>query len=180
MKQELQPAQGVFPPFTPFPSLTPSPDPSLLAFRRDEVSQRSDDAIRADVTRAMNDDEQVGDQRVDCTVTDGVVTLNGSVAWFYQRAQAEHVVKYLKGVRSVINALCVVPLANVRDVQRHIARALTEHANVETAALTIEVLGSTVTLSGAVSSLAERQIVTDAAWHSPGVLHVNDCLVAQA
>jgi hypothetical protein len=43
------------------------------------------------------------------TVRDGHITLEGVVAWNYERVRAERAVKHLPGVRSVFNNILIKP-----------------------------------------------------------------------
>jgi hypothetical protein len=50
------------------------------------------------------------------TVRDGHITLEGVVAWNYERVRAERAVKHLPGVRSVFNNILIKPYdARVRS-----------------------------------------------------------------
>lgn len=42
---------------------------------------------------------------VQVVVTDGCITLDGIVNWMYERVAAENAVRYLRGVRSVVNEI---------------------------------------------------------------------------
>jgi len=55
------------------------------------------------------------------TVRDGHITLEGVVAWNYERVRAERAVKHLPGVRSVFNNILIrpyVPRARSRAASR--------------------------------------------------------------
>ena len=66
--------------------------------------QRTDPEIAKDAVHALQSHTNVPN-RVTVTVRSGLVTLEGTVEWMYQKAAAESAVKYLKGVRSVLNRI---------------------------------------------------------------------------
>ena len=72
-------------------------------------SQRTDAEIAGDAVRALRVQTYVpNDIRV--AVSDGFVTLEGTVTRRFQREAAEAAVRYLKGVRGLANGITVVGL----------------------------------------------------------------------
>jgi osmotically-inducible protein OsmY len=71
---------------------------------------RPDAEIACDVARALQSRPSTADN-VQAVVRNGRVTLSGTVQWFFQRAQAEHSVKQVRGVVVVINRIAVGPAA---------------------------------------------------------------------
>jgi osmotically-inducible protein OsmY len=113
---------------------------------------------------------------VSATVRDGVVVLEGTVSWLYQRFAAEVAVAYLPGVCGVENRIALStspPTAALRD---EVEQALLRTAGLDWKRITVNVEGGTVKLSGAVFSLIEKEEAERAAWANPGVARVESRL----
>lgn len=111
------------------------------------------------------------------TVSNGWVTLEGEVAWQYQRDNAEYDVRRLYGVTGITNNISLKPAAQAGAIKQRIESALKRSAEVEADKVRIAIEnGDTVTLDGAVSTWAERTAVERAAWSAPGVRSVVDHL----
>jgi osmotically-inducible protein OsmY len=145
-----------------------------LEVRLPSAKKLADDEIAARAVRILHWDQMVPGDRISVKVEHGIVTLNGEVDWHFQRLEAEHDIRKLSGVLSVINNLIVA--ANVRpdDVHAKIRAALERHAEVEANRITVAVSGSKVTLGGKVNAWTEREAVERAAWSAPGVTEVED------
>lgn len=70
-------------------------------------NERTDTDIARDAANWLRNNLAVP-QSVQAVVSDGYVTLEGTVRWMHQRAAAETAVKYLRGVKAVENAIRVV------------------------------------------------------------------------
>ena len=137
----------------------------------------TDTDIAHAVRRALEWDVFVPNEKITSTVTDGSVTLEGTVERWSQRADAERVVRNLTGVKSVQNRIVVTTAKPVtEDVRRAIEQALERRAEREARRISVDVKDGTVTLTGAVHSWAERKSVLSAARFTPGVLAVEDHL----
>jgi len=109
-------------------------------------------------------------------VTDGVVTLEGTAEWQYQREEAERVVRPLMGVKGVFNAISVTPKASAIDVKIKIEDALKRNAETDAKHIKVETSDGKVILRGTVNSWAERAEAERAAWAAPGVTRVEDLI----
>jgi osmotically-inducible protein OsmY len=110
---------------------------------------------------------------VTATVHEHAVTLEGQVAWQYQREAAEHAVRYLRGVVRVFNTITIKPTASKTDVKTAINAALVRTAQSEGRHITVTVdAAGHVTLDGTVHSWSERRDAEGAAWSAPGVTDV--------
>ena len=69
--------------------------------------ERTDTDIARDAANRLRNNIAVP-ENVQAVVSDGYVTLEGTVRWMHQRAAAETAVKYLRGVKAVENAIKVL------------------------------------------------------------------------
>jgi osmotically-inducible protein OsmY len=136
--------------------------------------RRADADLRGDVLQALMLDSLVP-KAVDAKVTDGLVTLTGTVNWQYQRDEAEFVASNIVGALDVYDEIEIKhPTPNAADVQESIKKAFKRNAALDADYLDVSTNNGTVTVTGTVRSWAEHDEVLDAAWAAPGVTSVRD------
>jgi osmotically-inducible protein OsmY len=113
-------------------------------------------------------------------VTDGVVTLGGTVEWQFQRKEAEEGLLWLIGVKSILNNITLKPKASAAGVKIKIEEALKRNAEIDAAHIMVETSGGTVTLRGNVRSWVEREEAEQAAWAAPGVTKIDNRLTVSS
>lgn len=144
------------------------------------VFQRTDENIARAVLDALKWDVIVPDQRIQVKVSEGWVTLEGTVDHKYEQAAAESAVRNLTGVKGVENLIKVKPVATPFEVKAKIESAFRRTAELEARKIKVEVQGAKVILRGTVHSWAERSEAKRAAWSAPGVSQVEDHLAVAA
>jgi osmotically-inducible protein OsmY len=82
----------------------------------------------------------------------------------------------LTGVKGVSNEIVVKPAAQPADIKAKIDAALKRSANLDAQNIYVQANGGKVTLTGNVSSWAERDEAEDAAWAAPGVTEVQNSI----
>jgi osmotically-inducible protein OsmY len=112
---------------------------------------------------------------VEATVSDGNVTLTGTVGYGIERAAAEQAVAGLTGVRNVRDDIDISYDADPVDIDLHVHEALNRSAVVpDDSDVKVATDGGTITLTGHVRTWAEHDAVIGAAWMARGVVDVDD------
>lgn len=138
---------------------------------------RTDTELARAVRNALMWDVFVPDTRVQSTVSEGAVTLEGELDNWTQHEDAERAVRNLAGVRMVVNLIHVkAPKIDAVEVRQAIEDALERQAEREAKRVWFEVQDGGVKVFGTVRSWAEREAVIGAAKGTPGVRSVEDKL----
>ena len=145
------------------------------------MHQRDDADIAQAVVNALKWHVWVPHYAIKVKVEQGWVTLEGTVDAKFRRESADDAVRYLTGVKGVINQITVKqPAINPSEVKTKIENALRRATELEAAHIKVEVQGNKVVLRGNVRSWAERSDAERAAWAAPGVGQVEDNLTIAA
>ena len=114
---------------------------------------------------------------IEATARDGNLTLTGAVSYGSQRDAAELAVGGLTGVRNIKDDIEIDYDADPVDVTFLVQDALDRNALIpDDSDVVVETNGSTVTLSGHVTTWAEHDAAVGAAWMASGVYEVHDNL----
>ena len=137
---------------------------------------RTDADIAADADKMLKLHHEVPDS-VQAAVHHGHISLTGTVDWHYQRIQAEKAVRYIRGVRQVVNHVTVVPRAAGLEMQRRVTTALHRNAALDAKRIEVTTNGSVVHLRGTATSLMQRDAAERAAYDAPGITLVDNQIV---
>ena len=137
-------------------------------------AERTDEDLAEAVVNALKWDTGIPADQIDVMVSKGLVTLKGDVEFAFEKKDAERAIRYIAGIRGVINLIRVKPTLFPSNLKEDIEKALTRNAETDAEHITVEVAGSKVSLYGTVHSYAERKAAESAVWAAPGVTEVED------
>ena len=137
----------------------------------------TDAELKIAIRKALEWDALVPNERIEVTVSNGWVALEGQVELLREREDAERIVRRMAGVRGVYNSIVVNSSeARTENIRVAIEEELKQRAKVEAGRIQVIMRDGTVTLSGQVQSWEEERAVVKAAGCAPGVHKINDCL----
>jgi osmotically-inducible protein OsmY len=144
------------------------------------VGDYSDTDIAREAADALRWNLMVPPGKVIPKVENGYITLTGEVNYDFQRRAAEKAVRYIPGVKGLINLVTIKPKVEPREIKEKIEDALKRMAIVDAGNIQVEVQGSEIVLRGTVRSWAERHEAEKAAWSAPGVTSVKNYITVRA
>jgi osmotically-inducible protein OsmY len=142
--------------------------------------QPNDTDLTERVLQALQANVFVPSEAITPVVHDGWVTLKGKTLYYYEKLDAENVVRPLRGVKGITDSVVIDNPNEPQDLnQTIITDALSLNARIDAAKITVKVKGRTAILEGSVRSLAERDDAELSAWAAPGVNSVENQLVVR-
>jgi len=148
------------------------------------VGDYSDTDIAREAADALRWNLMVPPGKVIPKVENGYITLTGEVNYDFQRRAAEKAVRYIPGVKGVINVITIKPKVEAEEIKKSVKQqideALRRMATVDAENIQVEVQGSEIFLRGTVRSWAERHEAEKAAWSAPGVTSVKNYITVRA
>jgi osmotically-inducible protein OsmY len=142
--------------------------------------QPNDTDLTERVLQALQANVFVPSGTITAVVHDGWVTLKGKTLYYYEKLDAENVVRPLRGVKGITDSVVIDNPNEPQDLnQTIITDALSRNARIDAAQITVKANGRTAILEGSVRSLAERDDAELSAWAAPGVNSVENQLVVR-
>jgi osmotically-inducible protein OsmY len=132
---------------------------------------RDDTRIAQAVRTALEWDATVPEERIDSVVRHGVVTLKGTVDFWYERQAAAETVRKLLGVKSVDDHIVIAtPERGDGAIEEEVRRALMRRFPLHGLDATVD--RGIATLTGEVFSYRNRNDAENIAWSTSGVKDV--------
>ena len=147
-----------------------------IEVRPSDVHVRDDEDLAAAAVHVLEWDVEVPEQDIRVSVEDGWIKVEGAVAHRFQRAAVDRALRHLHGSRGVINEIQVAPQQSIEEVKADLEAAFKRSAVLNSKNLSVDVDGSTVTITGDVHSHAELGEVERIAWSAGGVCNVRNCV----
>lgn len=142
-------------------------------------SSKSDEDIANDALKALIDNWNVPQENIQIKVEKGWVTLDGQVTWNYQKEAAQKSIGHLTGVKGLTNHIKIKAEVQNEIEKKNIKRALASNWTLHSENIFIKVDGTNVTLTGAVSSLFQKDLAEKIVWKTPGIWSVDNQLVVE-
>lgn len=146
-----------------------------------EYGNPSDEMIKNTAESVLTANPDIDASKIFVAVNTGVLTLKGSVTWFWQLHRVEDLISNIIGVVDVKNELTVVPSEKISDeiIAREIVAELEQADHADPGKILVEVKNGSVILSGSVRTYLAEQEAYEAAIQQAGVtLVVNNIGIA--
>ena len=114
--------------------------------------------------------------KVQLTVSEGWVTLDGELEWYFEKDEAERTIRVLAGVKGVSNLIKIKPKHSSSEIVSEIKSAFDRNSQLYDCDIEVEASGGKVTLRGTVYNYSEREEAVRVAWSAAGVMSVDDRL----
>lgn len=149
-----------------------------------EVAYRAlpaDEDVRRDVVEALRRNPDLYEIKLDASVSNGWVTLTGTVDAFWKKMRVADVALSIRGILGVTNKLAVVPTEDIADeaIAEEIVRALDRNRQVSAEDVDVVVRDGRVLLSGTVPGWSAKAAAYNAALYTWGVIEVEDNIIVE-
>lgn len=139
----------------------------------------NDSDIRSAIVADLKSNEAVPAQLIDVGVSNGIVTLDGSVYNILARDKAVLIAQSTKGVRSVVSLIKVNPVIRTdEEIKQDIIAALSVDPATDKFEIDVRVKNAVAALSGKVDSVAEKILCEEVVKGVKGVREIHNNIIA--
>jgi len=138
----------------------------------------TDEKIKEDIETSLILNYNIDSTKIDISVSNGFVTLEGTVDAFWKKLHAETIAEGVSGVISVINKIAIIPTENIvdKDIAQDIIKSLERNWRVNLDNVNVKIKNGTVELSGTVNNWDAYNAAMNAARYTIGVIDIKDDL----
>lgn len=104
------------------------------------------------------------------------MTLTGEVEWDFQRVAAQRVVADLRGVKSLENQIALAARTPAENAEQSLKNAMFRNPQIDASHVNVAIIDHVATLTGHVSSLAQKKQAGLATWACPDVTQIDNRL----
>jgi osmotically-inducible protein OsmY len=141
------------------------------------MSERTDIDMAKDAVYLLEGDVHFLGSKVMVTVEDGLLTLEGTVEWDFQKVAAEKAMQCIRGVKAVANLIELAPAASPADIQKKTEVALLRSAEGDAREIKVTTRDHPALLAGNPRSWSEGDDAGRGAWSVAGAVRVGDLIV---
>jgi len=141
-----------------------------------ETNLPTDMQIKSQAENTLLWNEDIDSSKIEVSVSEGIVTLTGTVNSLWKKWEAEQTVYRNFGVISVENHLTIVPTTSIvdQDIAEDIENALDRNYYIDAEDISVKVDRGVVTLMGDVNSTFARTQAEEIALYTTGVMDVKN------
>ena len=144
-----------------------------------DLARLNDTELASAVRAALKWDVDVPDEKIEVIVRSGVVTLKGTVDYWYEKSSAADSVRNIAGVSAINNHIAVVPrLTSDYEIRTAIEKGIARRIPLAARQIEVAVKDGRVTLTGNVQFYGDRRQAEKSAWTTEGVRSVDNKLIA--
>ena len=140
---------------------------------------RTDSEVAAEVVKALEKNKSLPAGKIKIKVENGLVYLEGRIAWDFQREAARKSIETVRGVKGVIDNLELKTEAHDLLEEKLIKDAFRRHWSLNPDNIEIHVAGNHVILKGYVTSLYQKEEAGRIVWKTPGVWSLDNQLIVE-
>jgi osmotically-inducible protein OsmY len=149
-----------------------------------EAQKRSplhDADIAQAIARHFHEEGLLRSEPVQVAVTQGVAVLSGSVSNLLAKERVASVTESIRGVRSVVDQVTVVPVARTDEqLETDVTRALQRDIATRAYPIAVSAKEADVTLAGTADSWQQKKLFADVAETVPGVKALHNAVIVHS